>query len=51
MNREDLTPTPINRKQYETPRVTEYGDICEITRATSNMGATDNAVNGSRNSI
>jgi hypothetical protein len=44
MNRETQSPTPVDRKQYETPRMTVYGDVREITRSTrNNRSAGDNA--------
>lgn len=33
---------PGKKKVYEAPRLVRYGDLVEVTRATSNMGGSDN---------
>jgi hypothetical protein len=36
-----------NKKGYQTPRLTEYGDIRVITKTNDNSGAADGPVGGS----
>ena len=46
-----MNDTESNKKSYQTPELTEYGDIRTITQTNDNVGAADGPAGGNMDKI